>query len=248
MSGRDRIAAALGELLAVTLEEIGAALSRRLDKAPETARTYLQAPTVPVADVPDEESPWLTAQEAADLREAAKHPAEVRTDYGDSGHDPARPVTGAVPFESPCEVPACIGLLCHAGEHVDSLGNVLAIDLGSRPWAPGSPVGQDRGPTAAEVHQRLASLLPAPSEVGHGRPTVVGVNDHDRLAGYGRPGETITVAPFDPSLPVLLDADCPYCGRRRHTADQAAECLDLAEAEHDHMVQHAHDGHTEADQ
>lgn len=78
-------------------------------------------------------------------------------------------------------------------------------------------------PQMAEVFGIPVDRLPDPSEVGHGRPVVIEGPEND----HGRP---------DPENVELVQAhdstglECPVCFRRRHTADQAAECAGIAEA------------------
>ena len=78
-------------------------------------------------------------------------------------------------------------------------------------------------PELDAARERAGVQLPTPAEVGHGRPIVIEGPEND----HGRP---------DPENVELVQAhdstglECPVCFRRRHTADQAAECAGIAEA------------------
>lgn len=138
----------------------------------------------------------------------------------------------------------------HSGRHT-ALGHSWGLNLQPAEIAAGHP--------AVAVHERLAALLepvdpddvlpsmaevfavpvdrlPLPSEVGHGRPVVIEGPEDD----HGRPSAPAGSFADDPStsadnIAMVLRHDntgleCPVCFRRRHTADQAAECAGIAEA------------------
>lgn len=138
---------------------------------------------------------------------------------------------------------------CHAADERDAARAALAADAAQHPATDRLRVADqlERTEAAQAVHDRLTSLLPpvdpaevlpqmaevfgvpvdrlpAPSEVGHGRPLVLDVNGGVRPA-FPDPENVELVQAHDST-----GLECPVCFRRRHTADQAAECAGIAEA------------------
>lgn len=95
----------------------------------------------------------------------------------------------------------------------------LGLPLDDASFTRGEPDAAPVTVAGLEAAAEVVSRLPLPSEVGHGRPVIVEGPEDD----HGRPTLTEVSEVFRADN---LGRDCPVCGRRRHTGDQAAECAE----------------------